>query len=144
VKSLKLGRTAQARENVAHLQAVLYTEVINVELGKLACSGLEGHFGSDLTVGARKALLHYAYKLKMGRRPVAAPHFLEPEPTPHVRVELTLDRLTEEALEQEAQRQHVTMSRLATHAVLVYLAELDFLGVVPGGTTPSLDDEPGS
>ena len=30
----------------------------------------------------------------------------------------------------------------ATHAVLVYLAELDFLGVVPGGTTP--DDDLGS
>ncbi len=118
--------------------------MINVELGKLACSGLEGHFGTDLTVGARKALLHFAYKLKVGRRPVAAPRFLEPEPTPHARFELTLDRLTEEALEQEAQRQQITTSQLATHAVLVYLAELDFLGVVPGGTTPSPDDAPDS
>jgi hypothetical protein len=118
--------------------------VINVELGKLACSGLEGHFGPDLTVGARKALLHYAYKLKVGRRPLAPPRFLDPEPDPHAKFELTLDRMTEEALEQEAQRQHVTMSRLATHAVLVYLAELDFLGVVPGGTMPTPDDELGS
>jgi hypothetical protein len=110
--------------------------VINVELGKLACCGLEGHFGKDLTVGARKALLHYAYKLKVGRRPVAAPRFLDPEPAPHARFELTLDRLSEEALELEAKRQQITTSWLATHAVLVYLAELDFLGVVPGGTTP--------
>ena len=118
--------------------------MINVELGKLACSGLEGHFGTDLTVGARKALLHYAYKLKVGRRPVTAPRFLSPEPAPHVEFELTLDRLTEEALEQEAQRQQITTSQLATHAVLVYLAELDFLGVVPRGTTPTPSDEPGS
>lgn len=116
--------------------------MINVELGKLACSGLEGHFGTDLTVGARKALLHYAYKLKVGRRPVAAPRFLPSDSTPHAKFELTLDRLTEEALEREAERQHVTKSQLATHAVLVYLAELDFLGVVPGGTTP--DDDLGS
>jgi hypothetical protein len=116
--------------------------VINVELGKLACNGLEGHFGRDLNAGVRKALLHYAYKLKVGRRPVAPPQFLPSDRTPYARFDLTLDRLTEEAMEQEAQRQHVTTSQLATHAVLVYLAELDFLGVVPGGTTP--DDDLGS
>lgn len=118
--------------------------MVNVELGKLACSGLEGHFGTDLSVGARKALLHYAYKLKVGRRPIEAPRFLTSDPTPYARFDLTLDRVTEEVLEQEARRQNISMSRLAAHAVLVYLAELDFLGVVPNGTTPRTDDEPGS
>lgn len=115
--------------------------MINIELGKLAWSGLEGHFGSDLSAGVRKALLHYSYKLKVGRRPIEAPRFLPSDPAPYARFDLTLDRLTEEALEQEAQRQHVTTSRLATHAVLVYLAELDFLGVVPQETTPRTDGE---
>lgn len=115
---------------------VLYTNVVNVELGKLACQGLEGHFGTDLSGGTRKALLHYAYKLKAGRRPIAAPRFLRSELPSWRQFELTLDRDTEALLAQEARRQRTTMSRLAAHAVLVYLAELDFLGVVPRGTTP--------
>jgi len=113
--------------------------VVNVELGKLACNGLEGHFGADLTAGARKALLHYAYKLKAGRKPIAAPRFLRGESSPQAKFDLTLDRETEALLAQEARLQRTTTSRLATHAVLLYLAELDFLGVVPRGTTPSSD-----
>jgi len=108
--------------------------MVNVELGKLACSGLEGHFGTDLTVGARKALLHYAYKLKVGRTPIAAPRFLGAPSAAEVKVELTLDRETEALLAQEAERLQITTSRLAAHAVLVYLAELEFLGVAPRKT----------
>jgi transglutaminase-like putative cysteine protease len=115
--------------------------MVNVELGKLACSGLEGHFGTCISAGTRKALLHYAYKLKVGRRPVAAPRFLRAEASPEVKFDLTLDRETEALLAQEARRQQTTTSRLAAHAVLVYLAELDFLGVVPRGTTPPTDSE---
>jgi len=115
--------------------------VIKVELGKLACSGLEGHFGNDVTGGARKALLHYAYKLKAGRRPLEVPRFLRDEASPRTKFELTLDRETEALLEREARRQLTTTSRLAAHAVLVYLAELDFLGVVPRGTPPTSEAE---
>ena len=120
-----------------------YTGMINVELGKLACSGLEGHFG-DLEAGARKALLHYAYKLKAGRKPVAPPRFLGEPPAPEAKFELTLDRDTEALLAQEAARQHTTVSRLATHAVLVYLAELEFLGVVPRRPETAPNGENGS
>lgn len=105
--------------------------MISVELGKLACTGLEGHFGTDLTVGTRKALLHYAYKLKAGRRPIAAPRFLGSASPAGAKFDLTLDRETEALLAQEARRLRISTTRLATHAVLVYLAELDFLGVVP-------------
>ena len=115
--------------------------VVTVELGKLACRGLEGHFGDDVSAGTRKALLHYAYKLKAGRRPVAAPRFLRAETSPEVEFVLTLDRETEALLAQEARRQETTMARLAAHAVLVYLAELDFLGVVPRGNAPTADPE---
>jgi hypothetical protein len=108
--------------------------MVNVELGKLACGGLEGHFGTDLTGGARKALLHYAYKLKAGRRPIAAPRFINSASPIEARFELTLDRETEALLGQEARRLRISTTKLATHAVLVYLAELDFLGVVPRRT----------
>ena len=108
--------------------------MVNVELGKLACSGLEGHFGTDLMVGARKALLHYAYKLRVGRRPIAAPRFLGSPLPAEAKFDLTLDRDSEALLSQEASRLRIDTTQLATHAVLVYLAELDFLGVVPRQT----------
>lgn len=105
--------------------------MISVELGKLTCKGLEGYFGPDLSVGARKALLHYVYKLRVGRRPVATPRFLAASPAPGVKLDLTLDREAEASLAREARRQETSTSRLAAHAVLVYLAELEFLGVAP-------------
>jgi hypothetical protein len=105
--------------------------MVSVELGKTACTGLEGHFGSDLAGGTRKALLHYSYKLKSGRRPIAAPRFLRSPASPAAKFDLTLDRETELLLAREAREQGTTVTRLAAHAVLVYLAELDFLGVVP-------------
>jgi hypothetical protein len=108
--------------------------MVNIELGKLACNGLEGHFGTDLKGGARKALLHYAYKLRSGRRPIAAPRFLRPTSEVEAKFDLTLDRQTEALLGQEACRLRISTTKLATHAVLVYLAELDFLGVVPRQT----------
>jgi hypothetical protein len=108
--------------------------MVTVELGKLSRTGLEGHFGTDLTVGARKALLHYAYKLRVGRRPIAAPRFLDSPSPAEAQFDLTLDRDTEALLSQEACRLRIDTTRLATHAVLVYLAELDFLGVVPRQT----------
>jgi hypothetical protein len=108
-----------------------WVQVVNVQLGELACRGLEGHFGPDLPNGARKALVHYAYKLRVGRRPIAPPHFLGDPPAPQAVFDLTLDAATEVVLAEEAAEQHVTMSRLATHAVFVYLAELEFLGVKP-------------
>jgi hypothetical protein len=103
--------------------------VVNVQLGELACKGLEGHFGPDLSSGVRKALVHYAYKLRVGRRPIAPPRFLGDPPPPRAAFDLTLDSETEAMLEGEAEKQHVSVSRLAAHAVFVYLAELEFLGI---------------
>lgn len=105
--------------------------MLNIELGELACSGLEGHFGSDLAVGARKALVHYVNKLRVGRPPVAPPRFLGDSPDPQAVFNLNLDAEAEALLAREALRQRVSLTRLATHAVLVYLAELEFLGVMP-------------
>lgn len=103
--------------------------MVNVKLGELACRGLESHFGPDIPTGARKALVHYAYKLRVGRRPVAPPRFLGDPPPPEAVFDLTLDRETEAILAQEALKQNVSVTRLAAHAVFVYLAELEFLGV---------------
>jgi hypothetical protein len=109
--------------------------MIRVQLGKLACSGLEEHFCADLAGGARRALIHYAYKLRVGRPPVTPPRFLGDAPPPAVEFELKLDPETEAALEQEALRQRVSSGRLAAHAVLAYLAELEFLGATSPAPT---------
>ncbi len=50
---------------------------------------------------------------------------------PEVAFDLAVDPETEAMLEQEALRQRTTLSQLAAHTVLVYLAELEFLGVAP-------------
>lgn len=106
---------------------------MKVALGKLACSGIEAHLGDDIPAGVRTALFHYARKLKAGRRPVAPPRFLGEQPAAEAQVafELVVDPETEAVLEQEALRQRTTMSQLVSHTVLVYLAELEFLGVSP-------------
>lgn len=106
---------------------------MRIALGKFACSGIEAHLGDDIPAAVRTALLHYTRKLKAGRRPVAPPRFLDAQEAPEAEVsfDLAVDPETEAVLEREALRQRTTMTRLASHTVLVYLAELEFLGVSP-------------
>ena len=102
---------------------------MRVALGQFACNGIEAHLGADIPAGVRKALFHYAGKLKTGRRPVAFPQFLA-DGAPReseVAFDLTVDAETEAMLEREALLQRTTTSRLVAHTVLVYLAELEFL-----------------
>jgi hypothetical protein len=122
-----------AGENLGHPPGVHKEEMMKVALGKFACSGIETHLGDDIPAGTRKALFHYARKLKAGRRPVAPPRFLDDMASqePAVAFDLTVDPETEAMLEQEALRQRTTIGQLAAHTVLVYLAELEFLGVAP-------------
>jgi hypothetical protein len=112
--------------------------MMKIALGKFACSGIETHLGDDIPAGTRTALFHYARKLKAGRRPVAPPRFLDeiaPQ-EPAIAFDLVVDPETEAMLEQEALRQRTTIGQLAAHTVLVYLAELEFLGVAPRAGTP--------
>lgn len=108
-------------------------EMMKVALGELARSGLEAHLGGDIRSATRMAIFHYAHKLKAGRRAPAQPRFLDAlEPAEAVvAFELAIDRETESVLEREALRQRTTIGQLAAHTVLVYLAELEFLGVAP-------------
>jgi hypothetical protein len=107
--------------------------MMKVALGKLACAGIETHLGDDIPAGTRTALFHYVRKLKAGRPPLAPPRFLADQPSPQAEVafDLSVDPETEAMLEREALRQRTTTSALAAHTVLVYLAELEFLGVAP-------------
>lgn len=106
---------------------------MKIALSTFACNGIETHLGGDLPVGVRTALFHYTQKLKAGRRPTPFPRFLATR-TPRaaeVVLELTVDAETRALLEREALRQRTTVSQLVTHAVFVYLAELEFQGSAP-------------
>src|ERR1700709_2402856 len=102
---------------------------MKVALGTFACSGIETHLGSDIPATVRVALVHYADKLKAGRKPIEIPPFLRDQPREDSRIafDLTVDAEAESLLEREAARQGATVSQLAAHSVMVYLAELDFL-----------------
>ncbi len=111
---------------------------MRVALGKFVCSGIETQMGDDILAATRTALFHYVRKLKAGRRPVAPPRFLADQAPqePQAAFDLTVDPEIEAMLEQEALRQRTTPSQLAAHTVMVYLAELEFLGLASRASTP--------
>jgi hypothetical protein len=104
---------------------------LKIALGTFARSGIEAQLGTDVPAAVGAALSHYAGKLKSGRPPLGVPQSsLELAPRdPQLAFELSIDAETEALLEQEAARQGTSVSQLAAHTVLVYLAELDFLAV---------------
>jgi hypothetical protein len=117
---------------------------MRVALGTLAKSGLEARVGPDIPAAINTALVYYVGKLSSGRGPAKFPKFLLSKgdqgierPTmgdgvaafdtpPEVEVEV--DERIEAALFSDAERQGVSPTELAGHAVLVYLAELDLIG----------------
>jgi hypothetical protein len=108
---------------------------VKVPLGTFACNGIEAHLDADVTVGVRAALSDFTERLESGRPPVDLPRApLEPvSAEPAMAVDLSLDERTWQLLQHEARRQRTTISQLAAHSVLVYLAELDRL-TPPGDT----------
>jgi hypothetical protein len=89
--------------------------------------GVEAHLGSDLAIGVREALANYRRQLDSESPPPAVPRFGAGSLQPTKDVDLPVDGGTWEALEREAARQGITVSELAAHSVLVYLAEIDRL-----------------
>jgi hypothetical protein len=101
---------------------------MRIALGTFTRTGIEAQLGSDLGAAVQAALCHYAGKLKAGRPPIDPPSFArEPAAAESVALDLSVDSEVEALLEREAVRQQTSLSQLAAHTVLVYLAELDFL-----------------
>ncbi len=102
---------------------------MKIALGAFARSGIESELGSSLPEAVHAALCHYCSKLGSGRPPLAPPGFLADDVSP---AEETLDLAVEPEIEvtlaREAQARGLPLDRLAGHTVLVYLAELDFIG----------------
>jgi hypothetical protein len=117
---------------------------MRVVVGPLAKSGLETRVGPNLPAAINAALVYYVGKLSSGRGPVKFPKFLamqgdpgdgatpsggpSPGGEPRPEVEVEVDERIEAAIFTDAERQGVSPTELAGHAVLVYLAELDLIG----------------
>ena len=82
-----------------------------------------------MTGAVKKAVFLYTSRLKAGRSVPGLPTFLNGSGVykPEVVVDVDFDAEVEEQLKREAESQGSTAEKLVTHAVLVYLAELDFL-----------------
>ncbi len=111
---------------------------MRVTVGKFARTGIESQLGTDLTETVETAIRIYTGKLTYGRQPLTYPSFLGTDqsrdfgthPSPsrdHDEIELTLDSQTEALLRRESMKLDMSVDAIATHAVLAYLAELDFL-----------------
>jgi hypothetical protein len=109
---------------------------VKIPLGTFACSGIEVHLGTDVLAGVRAALTDFTQRLESGRAAIDLPRAsLEPvSAEPATAVDLPLDERTWQLLRREARRQGTTVSQLAAHSVLVYLAELDRLSPPRGAT----------
>jgi hypothetical protein len=108
---------------------------VKVPLGTFACNAIETYLDSDIAAGVRTALSDFTRRLESGRAPVELPggplEGISAEPA--TVVDQTLDERTWQLLWREACRQETTVSQLAAHSVLVYLAELDRF-TPPGNT----------
>jgi hypothetical protein len=109
---------------------------VKVDLGTFACNGIETYLDADIAAGVRAALDDFTERLESGRSPLSVPETLwEADPAePAMALDLPLDERTWLLLAHEAGRQGTTIDQLASHSVLVYLAELDRL-TPPNGAT---------
>ena len=102
---------------------------MKIPLGTFACNGIEANLDADIAAGVRAAISDFTQRLESGRTPIDLPRTpLGPvSAEPAMAVDLDLDESTWLLLQREARRQGSTVSQLAAHSVLVYLAELDRL-----------------
>jgi hypothetical protein len=100
---------------------------LRLALSNFARFGLESRLGDDLAASVEIALAHYARRLRSARKPVAPPAFLAGQANVEIAttVELALEPDTIAALKGEALRHHVSLEQVLSHAIFVYLADLD-------------------
>lgn len=101
---------------------------MRVVLGTFTCGAIEAFSGRDIAAGVHAALRHYTQGEGSSQKAAELPDFFN-EPWPGhsgVDLELTVDPETQALLEREARESSgVSLEQIATHAVLVYLADLD-------------------
>lgn len=108
---------------------------MKISVGTFVHSGIEANLGPDVAAGIQAALGEYVRRIESGVQPIGLPKFpIEaPEPASAVSFDLPVDEHTLAVLEREAARQRASVSEIAAHSVLLYLADLDRL--TPPGTS---------
>ena len=92
------------------------------------------------TAVVRTAVVYYLSDRELGRAGWRIPRFLQTAQQRGPALEVRLDDETFETLEREAERQGVTSARLAEHALMYFLADLDS-GRVSDRLGEALDDQ---
>lgn len=102
---------------------------MKVVLSTFACNGIEAFLGRDIGAGVQAALRHYTRsKGSSDRTAPKFPRFLSgsTDDRSGADLELAVDPEIQAVLEREARESNgVSLEQVTTHAVLVYLADLD-------------------
>jgi len=100
---------------------------MRVSLGIFARQEIEAKLGSDIVAGVSTALRHYAKRLAGGSEPIGLPPLalISGTRATSADLELHLELEVEQSLAHEVHRQGTSLEQLMTHAVFVYLADLD-------------------
>jgi hypothetical protein len=101
--------------------------MVKVRLGKFTRAGLERREGSCLEESVRAAVVEFVDRLERGHLAISPPAFLPPGREPATEIEVSLDPAVEATLRSEAIRLQTGPDRLAAHAVMIRLAELESL-----------------
>jgi hypothetical protein len=100
---------------------------MKLRLDQFSCEALTHaahRTGSDSDAVLDAAVSHYLNERDRGRAAWPVPRFLRAERR-ESSFDINLPGGVREALEAEAERQQVTVERLAEHALLLYVADLD-------------------
>lgn len=101
---------------------------MRVSIGTFARWCIEDRFGSDLEATVRAALCHYVERLETSSdQPLPVPRFAcdRSASGPTVELDLPIAHGLRRALEAEAREQGLPVESLLTHAIFVYIADLD-------------------
>jgi hypothetical protein len=94
------------------------------EFGERALASLTVSRRTSADAAVRTACLYYLADRESGRRSWRAPNFV-PDPPPVSTLHIRLDDATWSALAAEARDQGTTVEKLALHALMYFLADLD-------------------
>lgn len=102
--------------------------LVKILLGPFAQGSIEERFGPHLNRGVQSALRHYARRVRSARRPPRVPDFIrdaEPDRSVGIEMDVAIPYEVQSALEREARFQALPVDRIVSHALFVYLSDVD-------------------
>jgi hypothetical protein len=97
---------------------------MKMTIGAFLAVAIDAH-GGELRPLISMALAHYRKALDAAERPIGVPAFLDAPDRHRTEVDIPIEPALEELLRAEAARQQVRVESVLSHAVFLYLADLD-------------------